>query len=271
MELSLEIRTVIRCKYRSGSSTPPAGHAHNFFQLVCIAAGQGWIAVDGERYVAREGDVFLLPPGVSHGIYVLPSEGMTTYELKFDAREPLASRLLGLPPRILGGIERVRELLAFAAEEGVGRRPHYRELIALAAEGALYFLLRGNPPSAPEPIVTASENEAPLLFRVRAFLDENLDTDITLDCLAERFFLSREHLCRRFSDAFGMSPIRYLNMRRHERACALLSGTDMSVTEIAAATGYKSVHYFSRAFRNAEGITPLAYRGRRRDNVSVDF
>ena len=215
--------------------------------------------------------MFLLLPGVAHDIYVLPSEGMTTYELKFDASETLASHLVGVPPRILGGIERVRELLAFAAEEGLSKRMYYRELVALAAEGALYFLLRGNPPAASELVTTASENEAPLLFRMRAFLDENLASDITLDQLADRFFLSREYLCRRFSDAFGMSPIRYLNMRRHERACDLLSGTDMSVTDIAAASGYSSVHYFSRVFRANEGVTPLAYRMQRRDNITLDF
>ena len=271
MELLVEIRTVIRCKYRPIAVPHPNGHTHEFYQLVCIAAGQGWIAVGDERYVAKEGDVFLLLPEVAHNIYVLPGEAMTTYELKFDAAPPLAGRLVGVPPRILGGIERVRALLSFAAEEGQGRRPYDRELIALAVEGALYFLLRGNPPASPETVVTELESEAPTLFRVRAFLDSHLDANVTLDSLAEQFSLSREHLCRRFSVAFGLSPIRYLNARRHERACALLSGTDMTVTEIAAATGYSNVHYFSRAFRTAEGVTPLAYRARRRDNVRVDF
>ena len=271
MELSVGIRTVIRCKYRPASAAPCGAHTHDFYQLVCVAAGQGWIAVGEERYIAREGDVFLLLPETAHSIYVLPGEGMTTYELKFDAKEPLASRLIGVPPRILGGVERVRALLAFAAEEGRDKPLYYRELIALAVEGALYFLLRGNPPTAPEAVVTETESEAPILFRVRAFLDSHLDANVTLDGLAMQFSLSREHLCRRFSEAFGLSPIRYLNARRHERACALLSGTDMTVTEISVATGYSSVHYFSRAFRAAEGVTPLAYRRQRRDNISVDF
>ena len=271
MELLVEIRTVIRCKYRPITVPQPAGHTHEFYQLVCVAAGQGWISVGDERYVAREGDVFLLLPEVAHNIYVLPGEAMTTYEVKFNAAPSLAARFVGVPPRILGGAERVRALLSFAAEEGQGRLPYYRELIGLAVEGALYFLLRGNPPESPEAVVTESESEAPLLFRVRAYLESHLDTNVTLDSLADQFSLSREHLCRRFASAFGLSPIRYLNARRHERACALLSGTDMTVTEIAAATGYSSVHYFSRAFRAAEGVTPLAYRAKRRDNVTVNF
>ena len=230
MELSVGIRTVIRCKYRPASVPPSAGHTHEFYQLVCVAAGQGWIAVGDERYIAKEGDVFLLLPDTAHSIYVLPGEGMTTYELKFDAAAPLASRLIGVPPRILGGVERVRALLSFAAEEGQGKLPYYRELIALAVEGALYFLLRGNPPESPEAVVTESEEGAPILFRVRPYLDSHLDSNVTLDSLAAQFSLSREHLCRRFSEAFGLSPIRYLNARRHERACVLLSGTDMTVT-----------------------------------------
>ena len=139
MELLVEIRTVIRCKYRPIAVPLPNGHTHKFYQLVCIAAGQGWIAVGDERYVAKEGDAFLLLPEVAHNIYVLPGEAMTTYELKFDAAPPLAGRLVGVPPRILGGIERVRALLSFAAEEGQGRRPYYRELIALAVRGRCIF------------------------------------------------------------------------------------------------------------------------------------
>jgi AraC-like DNA-binding protein len=165
----------------------------------------------------------------------------------------------------------VRELLCFAAEEGLARRPHYHELIALSVESALYLLVRGNPPPAPEAIATTSEAEAPLLFRVRTYLDTNLDTRITLDTLAEYFSLSREHLCRRFSETFGMSPIRYLNLRRHERACTLLTGTDMTVTEVAAAVGYTTVHYFSRVFRSFEGVSPQEYRQSRRNNIIVDM
>ena len=78
MELLVEIRTVIRCKYRPIAGPHPKKHTHDFYQLVCIAAGQGWIAVGDERHVAKEGDIFLLLPEVAHNIYVLPGEAMTT-------------------------------------------------------------------------------------------------------------------------------------------------------------------------------------------------
>ena len=270
MELSVQVHAVIRCKYRPVSE-PPALHTHGFYQLVCVALGRGWLAADGETYTVREGDVFLLAPGVPHSPYALRGESMTTYELKFEAKEPLASLLVGVPPRILGGAPRVRELLSLAAEEGRAKRPHYRELIALSVESALYLLVRGNSAAMPTSLTVTAEEEAPLLFRIRSYLDQNLDAKITLDLLASQFAVSREHLCRRFSEVFGTSPMRYLNARRHERACALLVGTDMTVTEIAAATGYATVHYFSRAFRNAEGISPAEYRLGRRDNIVVDL
>ena len=42
----------------------------------------------------------------------------------------------------------------------------------------------------------------------------------------------------------------------------------MTVTEIAAATGYSSIHYFSRAFSAAAGVSPYEYRRRSRDSYA---
>ena len=67
MELSVNVHAVIRCKYRPLSEYS-APHTHGFYQLVCVAVGQGWITVNDEQHMAREGDVFLLAPEVAHTV-----------------------------------------------------------------------------------------------------------------------------------------------------------------------------------------------------------
>ena len=74
--------------------------------------------------------------------------------------------------------------------------------------------------------------------------------------------VSAAHFARSFRDAFGLPPHRYLLTRRIERACALLRDTDLSITEIAFETGWRSLGTFGRTFRDVTGDNPGAVRVR---------
>ena len=73
---------------------------------------------------------------------------------------------------------------------------------------------------------------------------------------------SEAHFARSFKDAFGVPPHRYLLTRRIEKATALLRDTDLSVTEIAFETGWKSLGTFGRTFRDVTGQSPGERRAR---------
>jgi transcriptional regulator GlxA family with amidase domain len=74
--------------------------------------------------------------------------------------------------------------------------------------------------------------------------------------LAQVSAVSPAHFARSFKQAFGMPPHRYLLTRRIERAVALLSDTDMPITDIAFKTGWKSLGTFGRIFRDITGENP---------------
>lgn len=74
--------------------------------------------------------------------------------------------------------------------------------------------------------------------------------------------VSEAHFARSFKDAFGVPPHRYLLTRRIEKATALLRDTDLSVTEIAFETGWKSLGTFGRTFRDVTGQSPGERRAR---------
>ncbi|VVD79636.1 helix-turn-helix domain-containing protein [Pandoraea terrigena] len=71
---------------------------------------------------------------------------------------------------------------------------------------------------------------------------------------------SEAHFARSFKRAFGIPPHRYLLTRRIEQANALLRDTDLSITDIAFATGWESVGTFGRIFRDINGQSPSAVR-----------
>lgn len=76
--------------------------------------------------------------------------------------------------------------------------------------------------------------------------------------------VSEAHFARRFKEAYGLPPHRYLLSRRIERAKTLLRETDLSITEIAYQTGWNSQGTFGRTFRDVTGESPRELRARER-------
>ena len=102
--------------------------------------------------------------------------------------------------------------------------------------------------------------DASVLDAVHTFLEENYQTDITLKGLTERFYLSKTVLCRKFRARYGITVIRFLSFLRLREAERLLQSDELSVTSIAARSGFHSVQYFSKHFKWDVGLTPTAYR-----------
>lgn len=71
---------------------------------------------------------------------------------------------------------------------------------------------------------------------------------------------SHDHAGRLFRQAFGLTPLAYLNRLRMERAKRLLEDTGLGVIAISRQLGYSDFRYFSRLFRQTTGQTPQTYR-----------
>ncbi len=95
-------------------------------------------------------------------------------------------------------------------------------------------------------------------------MDASSDEDWPVRRLARESGVSPAHFARSFRDAFGVPPHRYLLTRRIERATALLRDADLSITDIAFGTGWKSLGTFGRVFRDVTGASPGEVRARQR-------
>ena len=86
------------------------------------------------------------------------------------------------------------------------------------------------------------------------------DADMTLSALAEKFGYSEFHLSRKFREVSGMSFRDYLRYRRLAFALKDVRDTEKGLLEIAMDYGFSSNEAFTRAFREAYGVTPSRYR-----------
>jgi transcriptional regulator GlxA family with amidase domain len=122
------------------------------------------------------------------------------------------------------------------------------------------------PPAPAAPAPGGGQDPALLrrLLRAKDRMDAASHEAWPVERLARVSRVSEAHFARSFKQAFGVPPHRYLLTRRIERATALLRDTDLSVTEIAFATGWESLGTFGRTFRDVTGESPKAMRERAR-------
>jgi len=96
------------------------------------------------------------------------------------------------------------------------------------------------------------------MVAVREYIDAHFQEDLSVDRLGRLVGLSRVHLTRAFSKAFGVPPHIYLNMVRLRRAQnALLSGH--SLADAAISAGFADQSHFSRRFKGSIGLAPGAW------------
>ena len=95
---------------------------------------------------------------------------------------------------------------------------------------------------------------------VKQYLDEHYPEKISLDFLADNFFISKYYLTRVFKEQFGVSISSYLTNRRVTKAKYLLRFSDEKIEAIGYECGLGAPHYFNRVFKQMEGINPSEYR-----------
>jgi AraC family transcriptional regulator len=100
------------------------------------------------------------------------------------------------------------------------------------------------------------------LTRVKEYIAENLEGELTITQLAKVACLSQFHFARAFKASVGQSPHQYVSTHRLERAKELLARGEQSLIDIAITLNFSSQANFTRAFHRGTGMTPGKYRRR---------
>jgi AraC-like DNA-binding protein len=96
------------------------------------------------------------------------------------------------------------------------------------------------------------------------FMRRHTAESLRLHDLARQAGLSTGYYSTLFKAHTGFSPLEYHSRLRIQAACRLLDTSPATVRAVAESVGYEDPYYFSRAFRRVMGVSPRAYRGRRK-------
>ncbi|WP_332630408.1 response regulator transcription factor [Halalkalibacter flavus] len=101
---------------------------------------------------------------------------------------------------------------------------------------------------------------------IEEFIRKNYQKDIKLQDIADRFFLSREYISRKFKQEYNETITDYLMKIRIEKSKELLKNPYLKIYEISDSVGYQNDKYFIKVFKKREGITPSEFRNTLKTN-----
>ncbi|MNJ47997.1 HTH-type transcriptional activator Btr [compost metagenome] len=104
------------------------------------------------------------------------------------------------------------------------------------------------------------DQDSRLVQDIKRYIDQNYHKEITLQHIADCFFISRENVSRKFKQVTNENLIDYLTRLRIDKAKMLLADSDLRITQVAELVGFQDEKYFSRVFKKVTGQTSREFR-----------
>ncbi len=242
-------------------------HHHDFYEVYCFLSGDVLYRVEGREFRLQRGDLLLINPMELHQPVAMSGDvpyerivlwinkaflGSCSTDLTscFDPLEPNHTNLLRCAEegRLFTLMERlVREFYSKAFANEVYSKGLFLQL--MVEVNRMVQQAQGE------------QGAKPLSSLVADYIGSHYREALSLDSLADHFYVSKYHLSHAFSKATGVSVHRYLVLKRLQAAKELLL-EGHPPKEAYLASGFGDYANFYRAFQQAYGATPSAFSRR---------
>lgn len=258
---------------------PTQLHSHALFKLGIVFGGRGLLCVECENCAMQEGELFVIDPGVRHGIHA--PQRLRICEIIYDANHFLSGQpdleavlgfnyLFSSRPNVGGwyhskrrmrlnpeAIAYVRTLTATLLGEyhgtELGRKTAIQNLFLILVT----YLSRQ--------YASSTRSASPPSFRmanVISYIHRHYAEDLRIDVLARLVHLSPSQFQRLFRKIYNVTPHQLLLQVRMRAACELLKDPNRDITQVAFDVGFNSSAFFSAQFKRYVGESPSSYRRR---------
>ena len=238
-------------------------HGHHHFLLTLITEGTGVQTLNGKEIPFGPGDLFLLSPADFHKNTLAEGASFSYYGVKFtyELLDDRLSELCALEKLPLylhlqdSTVKIAKAVFAQLVEESQSREERLgnREYLQLLVEQLIILALR-------EIKKDALVSPKAFINRALGFIYSHFSESITVNDAADYVGYTPNYFNTCFRQQMGIPFGEYLQRLRLTYAENLLRSSPMPITEVAFESGFSSLAYFSRCFREFQGVSPQRYR-----------
>ena len=236
----------------------PAARDH--FWIIYIDEGEGVLNVDDDTYILSAGDVILQYPDQPIAYRADPGSVWTLYWLCLD-RPPDGKTAsdIGMSENcpVLRRQSRNLSRLFLELTEVISEGTISSEYIC---HGLIYRIFA-------ELVTEDGGNQTDEIDDAVRFMRVNYDRPISVSDASDEVGLELSVFSRRFKSRMAVSPGRWLENLRLDKARELLAGTSMKIQDVALSSGYSDPLYFSRRFSERYGLSPTEFRKTRNSGI----
>ncbi|WP_229750058.1 AraC family transcriptional regulator [Paenibacillus nasutitermitis] len=251
------------------------GEQHNFWEFLYVDKGEIEVLADGRKHLLKQGMIIFHKPNEFHEFYAAEGKAPNVIVITFDCSSASMDRFAD---KVIKLEDEERNLLAQMIKEGENafifpfRHPLERrgetvfgseQLLRCYLEIFLIRLLRRStlPDSEKSPLSTSAREKSKddQTKRVLRYMEEKIGDPLNINGICSELLISKTQLKSLFKQNTGYSVMEYFTKLKIERAKRYIREDSFNVTEISQRLGFSSVHYFSKAFKNATGMSPSEY------------
>ena len=230
-------------------------HWHSDFEIIRVLSGRIKLCLNEYIYDFEADDSVLIPGGIVHGAVA----------------ENCVYECIVFSPSLLYVSGKCRDTV----KHGVVNSSLYKKNITVDSIfkavsekkrgyefeflSGVYSLIRDIAYNAPAVKSGIKNGKYEKIKAALSIIEENYNTQFTLDFLAKSCGMSPNYFCRFFKQMTQKTPFDYINIYRINAACEMLSDGNASVTDIAYNCGYNDLSYFIKMFKKYKGMSPKNY------------
>lgn len=234
-------------------------HIHRELELMYMISGEQTISIADREYRVGPGQCVVLFPNIPHSYYLDKGESREGveqvvalcsaefYQEYFPDLEGKYAVNPVLPAEQVP--EEVKEIMPRLKKDDSQAAQTGYLLIALARMLNAIAIENGK-----------QETIDDLALRVTEYIQENYQKPVTLELLAQSFFVDQNTISRIFSKKLNMNLRQYLNLVRVQHAAQLIREGKRSIEAVGELAGFETQRTFNRAFQEVYHMTPSQFR-----------
>lgn len=231
-------------------------HIHDNYEIYCFLAGEAVFGIESNFYKLKPGDVLIAKKGKMHNSIIKGSEPYIRYVINFTEEALLDSD--GRLKEFLENINDEREYFPAANFREKNWQYYFSRVCSTQdfAEKQLYLtVLISEVAESAKHFENARLGKKNNVVDIIMYINNNISLPLTLESICEKFFISKAHLNRKFTELLGQTVWQYIIDRRLTLARELLQNGEHP-TDIATMSGFSDYNAFFKAYKQKYLVPP---------------